>query len=151
MSLTFSNIIIKFTISLSHIQALVFKLVCIIPDSSYDYIHEYKEVLRMRCLYQFFVCPHTVTLNNRHKFATLLIKGDFSVMLICSRTRNRPIVIISSLQSTAGYRPIQFHAISLDPRLLVSSFCQPFFDWPACVKFHAADDTQFRVSVFYGL
>jgi hypothetical protein len=24
-------------------------------------------------------------------------------------------------------------------------------DWPACVKFHAADDTQFRVPVFYGL
>jgi hypothetical protein len=23
--------------------------------------------------------------------------------------------------------------------------------WPACVKFYAADDMQFRVSVFYGL
>jgi hypothetical protein len=24
-------------------------------------------------------------------------------------------------------------------------------DWPACVKFHAADDTQFGVLVYYGL
>jgi hypothetical protein len=24
-------------------------------------------------------------------------------------------------------------------------------DWPACVRFHAGDDSQFRVSVFYGL
>jgi hypothetical protein len=35
------------------------------------------------------------------------------------------IIIISPLQSTAGHRPLQSHAISLDHRLLASSSCQP--------------------------
>jgi hypothetical protein len=35
------------------------------------------------------------------------------------------IIIISSPQSTAGHRPLQFLAISLDLRLLASSSCKP--------------------------
>jgi hypothetical protein len=38
---------------------------------------------------------------------------------------NKNIIIISPLQSTAGHRPLQRLAISLDPRLLASSSCQP--------------------------
>jgi hypothetical protein len=36
-----------------------------------------------------------------------------------------PCLIISPLQSTAGHRPLQLLVISLDLRLLASSFCQP--------------------------
>jgi hypothetical protein len=36
------------------------------------------------------------------------------------------IIIICPLQSTAGHRPLQFLAISLDLRLIASSSCQPF-------------------------
>jgi hypothetical protein len=35
------------------------------------------------------------------------------------------ITIISLSQSTAGHRPFQYPAISLDLRLLASSSCQP--------------------------
>jgi hypothetical protein len=35
------------------------------------------------------------------------------------------IIIISPSQSTAGLRPLQYPAISLDPRSLASSSCQP--------------------------
>jgi hypothetical protein len=38
------------------------------------------------------------------------------------------IIIISSLQSTAGHRPLQFFAISLDPRLLASIYVIIFID-----------------------
>jgi hypothetical protein len=33
----------------------------------------------------------------------------------------------------------------------VTRICSRTQDWLACVKFHVADHTQFRVSVFYGL
>jgi hypothetical protein len=42
------------------------------------------------------------------------------------------IIIISLLQSTAGHRPLQYLAISLDLRLLASSSRQPF-----CVNRHS--------------
>jgi hypothetical protein len=35
--------------------------------------------------------------------------------------------------------------------LVSCGFTSRMRDWPACVKFHAADGTQFRVSVFYWL
>jgi hypothetical protein len=35
------------------------------------------------------------------------------------------IIIVSPLQSTAGHSPLQFLAISLDPRHLASSSCKP--------------------------
>jgi hypothetical protein len=45
------------------------------------------------------------------------------------------IIIISPLQSTAAHKPLQFFAISLDPRLLASSSWQPSYanlhsTWP---------------------
>jgi hypothetical protein len=42
------------------------------------------------------------------------------------------IIIISPLQSAAGHRPLQSLAISLDPRLLGSSSCQP-----SCANHHS--------------
>jgi hypothetical protein len=33
----------------------------------------------------------------------------------------------------------------------VMRICSSTEDWPACLKFHAADNAQYRVSVFYGL
>jgi hypothetical protein len=36
-------------------------------------------------------------------------------------------------------------------RFSVIWICSRTRYWPACVKLHAADDKQFRVSVFYGL
>jgi hypothetical protein len=42
------------------------------------------------------------------------------------------IIVISPLQYTAGHRPLQLLAISLDLGLLASSFCQP-----SCVNRHS--------------
>jgi hypothetical protein len=42
------------------------------------------------------------------------------------KIKNLIIIIISPLQSTAGHRPLQSLAISLDPGLLASTSCQPF-------------------------
>jgi hypothetical protein len=46
-----------------------------------------------------------------------------------------------TVQSTAGHRPLQFLAISLDPRLLASSSCQPAYanrhsTWPDFLGTH---------------
>jgi hypothetical protein len=55
------------------------------------------------------------------------------------------IIIISPLQSTAGHRPLQFLAISLDLRLLASSSCQPLCPnrhstWPGGVLHYVYRD-----------
>jgi hypothetical protein len=42
------------------------------------------------------------------------------------------VIIVSPLQSTAGHRPLQLLAISLDLRLLASSSCQP-----SCANHHS--------------
>jgi hypothetical protein len=43
---------------------------------------------------------------------------------LSSKSKIIIIIIISPLQSTAGNRPLQLLAISLDPQLLASSSCQ---------------------------
>jgi hypothetical protein len=55
-------------------------------------------------------------------------------------------IITSPLQSTAGHRPLQLLVISLDLRLLASSFCQPscanpHSTWPGGVTIHDATFT----------
>jgi hypothetical protein len=57
------------------------------------------------------------------------------------RTKEFIIIIISPVQSTAGHSPLQFLAISLDPRLLASSTGQPscanrHSTWPEGVLYY---------------
>jgi hypothetical protein len=55
------------------------------------------------------------------------------------------IIYQQPTQFTAGHRPLQFLTISLDPRLLASSSCQPscayrHFTWPADVLHYVYRD-----------
>jgi hypothetical protein len=57
------------------------------------------------------------------------------VLFFCFVPDTIIIIIISLLQSTVGHKPLQCLAISLDLRLLASSFCQPSYaslysTWP---------------------
>jgi hypothetical protein len=64
------------------------------------------------------------------------------------------IFIIRPPQSTAGHRPLQFLAISLDPRLLASSSCQPscanrYSTWPEGVLHYVYRDAVSTLELVY--
>jgi hypothetical protein len=63
------------------------------------------------------------------------------------------IIIITLLQSTAGHRPLQLLAISLDLRLLASSSSQPFCanrhsTWPVVVLHYVYRDPVSNLLVY---